>query len=138
MVKFPEAQAIEVHLATGFQNIIMDHPKFPAALSKKMYAWLDKEKIGEKKENQTKEQFHYKTRKKAWGQFKKECWSIDEKIKKEIRKALEKRFDFMFKSLNVVDTIKLVDKFIKPVEVHKKLEDFGVEKKVKTVRGLAD
>ncbi len=136
--QFPEAQAIEVHLATGFQNIIMDHPKFPTGLSKKMYTWLDKEKIGEKKEGQTKEQFHYKTRKKAWGQFKKECWSINEKTKKEIRKALEKRFDFMFKSLNVLDTIKLVDKFIKPVEIHKKPEDFGVDKKVKAVRGLAD
>ena len=136
--QFPEAQAIEVHLATGFQNIIMDHPAFPADLSKKMYAWLDKEKIGEKKENQTTEQFRYKTRKKAWGQFKKECWSIDEKAKEKIRSSLEKRFDFMFKSLNVVDTIELINKFIKPVNIHKKPEDFGIDKRVETVRGLAD
>ena len=136
--QFPEAQAIEVHLATGFQNIIMDHPAFPNDLSKKMYAWLDKEKIGEKKEDQTTEQFHYKTRKKAWGQFKKECWDIDEKAKAKIRNSLEKRFNFMFKSLNVIDTVKLVNKYIKPVSIHKELKDFGIDKKVKAVRGLAD
>src|SRR6202040_3040337 len=28
--KFPEAEAVEIHLATGFQNMILDAPTFPA------------------------------------------------------------------------------------------------------------
>jgi len=53
--EFPKAEAIEVHLATGFQNIMMDHPRFPKELLKEMYSWLDKEKAEERKEDQTDE-----------------------------------------------------------------------------------
>lgn len=110
--QFPQSEAIEVHLATGFQNIIMDHPLFPKKLLKKMYAWLDKNMADERKEGQTNEQFHYKLRKKAWGPFKKECWSLPEKIKSPIRKTLAKRFAFIFRELNVENTQALVAKFI--------------------------
>lgn len=110
---FPKSGAIEVHLATGFQNIIMDHPKFPQKLLQKMYQWIDEELTDERKKDQTDEQFHYKLRKKAWGQFKKECWSLSEKIKAPIRANLEKRFAFMFKKLNVENTEGVVEKFVK-------------------------
>ena len=111
--QFPESEAIEVHLATGFQNIIMDHPKFPKELIKAMYEWLNNTMQNERSRYQTDVQFHYKLRKKAWGQFKKECWSLPEKIKKPIKKSLEKRFAFIFKELNVENTKELVKKFIK-------------------------
>lgn len=114
--QLPKSEAIEVHLATGFQNIIMDHPKFPEKLLKKMYQWIDKELADERKEGQTDEQFHYQLRKKAWGQFKKECWSLPEEIKKPIRAALEKRFAFMFKELNVENTKEIVEKFVKKLQ----------------------
>ncbi len=112
--QFPKSEAIEVHLATGFQNIIMDHPKFPKKLLKRMYQWLDKDLADERKKGQTDEQFHYQLRKKAWGQFKKECWSLSEEIKKPIRADLEKRFAFMFRELNVENTKEMVEKFVKP------------------------
>jgi len=137
--QFTKSQAIEVHLATGFQNITMDHPRFPKKLLKEIYAWLDKEKVDERKEDWTKEQFHYKLRKKAWGKFKKDCWQIDEGAREEIRATLEKRFEFMFRQLNVVDTAGMVNKITKPFEVHKKISDFGQkDKKRKEVKGLAD
>src|SRR6185295_5880365 len=28
--KFPESNAVEIHLATGFQNMVLDAPSFPA------------------------------------------------------------------------------------------------------------
>ncbi len=136
--EFVKAEAIEVHLATGFQNIMMDHAEFPKELLEEMYAWLDKEKSDEKKEGQTDEQFHYKLRKKAWGQFKKECWQIDSEAREEIRMALEKRFEFMYKELNVINTLSLAEKWIKPVEIHKTLADFERGEKVEDVKGLAD
>lgn len=135
--KFTESEAVEVHLATGFQNIMMDNPAFPRALINKMYKWLDEEKQDERKEEWTENQFHYKLRKKAWGQFKKECWSIEAGARAAIRQDLEKRFTFLFAELNVVNTRKLVDKFIKAPTVNKSLQEFA-SKKVKDVKGLAD
>ncbi len=136
--EFVKAEAIEVHLATGFQNIILDHPKFPKDFLREMYAWLDKEKLDERKEDQTDEQFHYKLRKKTFGQFKKGFWEIEKGIREEIGADLEKRFEFMYKELNVVNTESLAKKWIKPVEMHKKIEDFGKGERVGDVKGLAD
>ncbi|MFC1727024.1 class II fructose-bisphosphate aldolase [Patescibacteria group bacterium] len=137
--EFVKAEAIEVHLATGFRNIIMDHPKFPKELLKEIYDWLDREKQDERKEGQTDQQFYYKLRKKGWGQFKKETWQISSSIKDEIKGALEKRFTFLFKQLNVPDTQKMVRKLARSLVIHKQLTDFG-RKKVKrgSSRGLAD
>lgn len=136
--QFAQAQAVEVHLATGFQNIMIDHASFPEKLRNKMYQWLDREKSGERKEGWTDDQFHYKLRKKAWGEFKKQCWSIDGRRRAAIRRSLEERFGFMFRELNVVGTRKLVDSVIKPVRIDKKLEDFSKVQGIGEVKGLAD
>jgi fructose/tagatose bisphosphate aldolase len=137
--QFRKSGAIEVHLATGFQNITMDHPAFPKKLLKKMYQWLDEHKTDEKGANETTQQFHYQLRKKAWGQFKKEIWDIPEVNKAKIRNALSKRFEFFFRELNVIDTTDLILEHVKPVKVEKTLTDFasGIEK-VKEVTGLSD
>lgn len=136
--QFPKAQAIEVHLATDFQNIIMDHSAFPPDLLKQIYHWLDQNKQDERKENQTDEQFHYKLRKKAWGHFKKQTWSISEKNKSQIRQSLTKRFEFLFERLNVVNTKALAKKWITPPQIHKTLQDFSPPQKTKSAKGLSD
>jgi fructose/tagatose bisphosphate aldolase len=137
--EFVKAEAIEVHLATGFQNIMMDHPDFPKELLEKMYQWLDKEKIEEKKEDQTDEQFHYKLRKKAWGEYKKECWDIDEEIKASIREALVTRFKFMYEKLKVVNSEELGKTYIKGVKKNRTIDSFSsTENKAEEVEGLSD
>ncbi len=108
--KFPKNEVLEVHLATNFQNIILDHPSFPEKLLKKVYNWLNKEK---NKENQTDYQFRYQQRKKAWGKFKKDFWEISEKRKEIIKKDLEKSIAFIFKNLNVENTKKMVREYNK-------------------------
>jgi fructose/tagatose bisphosphate aldolase len=117
--QFTQAEAIEVHLATEFQNIIMDHPKFPKTLLKKMHGWMEKELASERKPDWSDEQFYYKLRKKAWGPFKKQCWLLSDNIKNPIIKELEKKFTFMFKNLNVVNTQALVLQWVKPVKITK-------------------
>jgi len=127
--QFADAEATEVHLATGFQNIILDHPEFPQDLLEKMYSWLDEHKQDEKKPDQTEEQFHYKLRKKAFGEFKQECWDIEQSRQDAIRQALADRFEFMFKQLNVLDSHDLVNKFVKPVKIEKSQQDFFAARK---------
>ncbi len=114
--KFPENNTAEVHLATGFQNILLDSKHFPKELRDEMYRWLDKNAQDEKKPGQTNEQFYYKTRKKVFGPFKKEIWNLPENTKKLLAEELEAKFDLIFKKLNIKDTYKKVLEFVKPVD----------------------
>ncbi len=111
---FPKTGAVEVHLATGFQNIIFDSPYFPKERVDKIHGHLSQKYADEKKAGETEEQFFYKTRKKAFGDFKKEMWSLPEENLKGMRDALESRFSLLFHKLNVVDTTDLVRKHVTP------------------------
>ncbi len=109
---FPERGTLEVHLATGFQNIIMDSPAFPKDLLQRIYAHLDKANASERKPGENDGQFHYENRKRAWGPFKKETWSLPEATWKPIDEALEHQFGFLMEKLGVVDTVDLVQKYV--------------------------
>jgi fructose/tagatose bisphosphate aldolase len=109
---FPEVDTVEVHLATGFQNLIYDSPHFPRELLLKINRHLVENYRDERKAEDTEEQFLYKTRKKAWGDFKKETWSIPEQNLEKIRDTLEQRFALLFQKLNVVNTVDLVRKYV--------------------------
>ncbi len=109
---FPQVGTAEVHLATGFQNLIYDSPYFPKELLDEIYRHLLDNYINERKQGETEEQFLYKTRKKAFGDFKKEMWSLPEENLKGIVETLEKRFSLLFQRLNVVETADLVSKFV--------------------------
>ncbi|MGB2583824.1 MAG: class II fructose-bisphosphate aldolase [Dehalococcoidia bacterium] len=102
--RFPQVGALEVHLATGFQNIIYDSPYFPKELLNEISSHLWEKYSSERKQDETEEQFLYKTRKKAFGDFKKEMWSLPEENLGGIMDALEERFSLIFRKLNVVNT----------------------------------
>ena len=121
---FPTSETLEIHLATGFQNLIMDSSNFPQEILQEMYDWIDQEKKDDREEGWSDEQFHYKLRKKAWGQFKKRCWEIDEATKSRLREELANKFEFLFTSLKVANTKELVAGAVEPPEIHKKIEDF--------------
>ncbi|MFC1955754.1 class II fructose-bisphosphate aldolase [Chloroflexota bacterium] len=87
---FPKLGTLEVHLATAFQNMIYGSPYFPGELLKQINSHL-LDKYGEqKKRGETEEQFLYKTRKRAFGDFKKEMWGLPEENLSGIREELEK------------------------------------------------
>src|SRR5262249_42315673 len=60
----------EIHLATGFQNLLYDGGFLPQDLQNEMFDWLRQNCADERTPGQTEEQFLYKTRKKAYGPFK--------------------------------------------------------------------
>jgi fructose/tagatose bisphosphate aldolase len=109
---FPQVGTVEVHLATGFQNLIYDSPHFPKDLLDDIYKHVAAQYSQERKPGETEEQFLYKTRKKAFGDFKKEMWSLPEKNLREIMRELENRFSLIFRKLNVVNTADLVNRFV--------------------------
>jgi len=77
-ISFP-ARAAEIHLATEFQNMIYEDPAFPADLRQEIYEHLEKDPSSEHKEGETKEQFIYKNRKRAFGPFKAKLWGLRER-----------------------------------------------------------
>jgi fructose/tagatose bisphosphate aldolase len=115
--KFPEIGTLEIHLATGFQNIMFDHEKLPSGVRERIYEHLHTAHAGEKKDGQTDEQFVYKTRKKGFGPFKKQWWSLSSDIRQAIMNDLEEKFGFLFDKLDAGDTAGYVAEFVKPVEV---------------------
>jgi fructose/tagatose bisphosphate aldolase len=120
---FPRVEAAEIHLATNFQNIIFDHPALPDSLRRRMYAWLDEKAAGERKADDTDEQFYYKTRKKAIGPFKKDLWELPENVRSAVAADLERTFAFLFEQLNVNGTADLVDRTVKaPLQHHAALD----------------
>ena len=108
--KFPEEGTAEVHLATGFQNMVYDSPNFPKELKDKIYDWIRKNLASEKKGDQTDEQFLYSARKKALGPFKKEIMGLPADVKDAISKEIEAKFEFLFAKLNVHNTRDMVSK----------------------------
>lgn len=120
--KFPTTKTVEIHLATGFQNIAMDHPLFPEDLKAEIYTYLRENLGNEHQEGWTDEQFIYKTRKKAWGPFKQQIWNIGDEARAGISAALEEKFTKLFTLLAVPgsrgavnDHVPLVPPVIPPV-----------------------
>ena len=112
--KFPECEAIEIHLATNFQTMVMDHPALPTDLRRDVNEWVKREAKEEWKKGDTEEQFLYKSRKKAIGPFKRRFWDLPEDVRARIGADLEKTFTFLFERLRVKGTRAAVDRYVKP------------------------
>jgi fructose/tagatose bisphosphate aldolase len=115
--RFPAAETAEIHLATGFQNALYEHPAFPAELHEQIEAWVYANAADERKPDQTDDQFVYTTRKKAIGPFKRELWELP--TKDEILAAQRRKFSFLFTELGVNGSRDMIAAYIRPVDVHR-------------------
>jgi fructose/tagatose bisphosphate aldolase len=113
---FPKRETAEIHLATNFQNMLYDH--LPGALRNEVYAWLRENAKDERKATDSDEQFFYKTRKKALGPFKQKLWDLPDDVKRQVAKAYDDKFRFLFEQLAIGDTAKYVAKYVKPPAQH--------------------
>ncbi len=112
--RFPECEAVEIHLATNFQTIVMDHPALPRDLRREVNEWVKREAKDEWKKGDTEEQFIYKSRKKAIGPFKRRFWDLPLDVRAAIGADLEKTFTFLFEQLRVKGTRAATDRYVKP------------------------
>jgi hypothetical protein len=110
--KFPESKAVEIHLATGFQNMVLDAPSFPEEMKREITEFCFANAADERKPGETDEQFVYKTRKKALGPFKRRMWEMKDSAKQPIIAALESKFEFLMQKLDVFDTKSIVEKHV--------------------------
>jgi fructose/tagatose bisphosphate aldolase len=115
--KFREVETIEIHLATGFQNLLYEHEAFPRELHEQIEQWCFANALDERKGDQTDQQFVYTTRKKALGPFKRQLWDLE--TKDEILGAQARKIAFLFHELGVESSRATVDRYVKPVEWHR-------------------
>jgi fructose/tagatose bisphosphate aldolase len=118
---FPAVETAEIHLATGFQNTLFEHPAFPAWLHREIEAYCFGNAADERKPDQTDEQFIYTTRKKAIGPFKRQLWDLE--TKDEILAAQRRKISYLFTELRVNDSRPMVDRHVHPVELHRPIPD---------------
>jgi fructose/tagatose bisphosphate aldolase len=111
--KFPESEAVEIHLATGFQNMVLDAPTFPEDMKKAIREFCFANAADERKAGESDEQFVYKTRKKALGPFKKQMWDMPDNEKNPIIESLEEKFEFLMEKVGVFGTKDIVAKYVK-------------------------
>jgi fructose/tagatose bisphosphate aldolase len=110
--RFPETETAEIHLATGFQNALYEHPAFPKELHRAIEAWCFANCLDERKDGQTDQQFVYTTRKKALGPFKRELWDLP--TKDVILADQAKKIAFLFERLQVVGSRAMVERYVTP------------------------
>ena len=112
IAQFPSLGVAEVHLSSGFQNIVFDHPSFPRQLREEIYAYLFAHFADLRKTGMTDQQFIYKQRKRAWGPFKKAIASLPGDVRRAIVTTLEQKVGSLFNDCKVNDTRPLIKKYI--------------------------
>ncbi len=112
---FPAVETAEIHLATGFQNALYDHPAFPAELTAELEAWCRENAADERKAGQTDEQFLYTTRKKTIGPFKRQLWELE--TREQILADQSTKVAYLFSALGVNGSMEMLERYIHPVPV---------------------
>jgi hypothetical protein len=118
---FPASGTAEIHLATGFQNILYDDGGLPEDLRAAMMEWTRANCADDWSEGQTEEQFLYKARKKAIGPFKRQLWTLPADAAEKIATRLRAKMGLLFDRLGLPGTRELVDRFVAPVALSRPL-----------------
>jgi fructose/tagatose bisphosphate aldolase len=118
---FPKVETAEIHLATGFQNALYDHPEFPADLRTGIETWCYQNAADERSAGETDTQFVYKTRKKALGAHKRELWELP--TRDAILATQAAHVTYLAKQLGVQGSKAMVDKYVTAPVRHRPLPD---------------
>lgn len=109
LAQLPPLGVIEVHLATGIQNRIFDHPLFPAQLT----AQMQQEMVGvvdaetgreQSSDHLSLQQRFYNARWRAWGVYKQALWNLPEALQHRMASDLEDWFGQILQALRVAHT----------------------------------
>jgi len=118
---FPQNSTLEIHLATGWQNIIFDSPHFPSSLKSKIYRAI----LSAKSDPSLSDaQYLYKERKRAWGKYKQEIWDLDEEIKSKLRQEIQNVATQIFHALGIEDSLAIISKYAENRRLKATIHDY--------------
>jgi hypothetical protein len=118
--RFPQVETAEIHLATGFINLMYEHPAL-GSLKDEMEAWCEHNTRDEWKPDESRDQSLYKTRKKAIGPFKRQLWELPRKS--ELIEAQEGKMRFLFEQLGVAGSRAMVEQHVHPPRLSRPVPD---------------
>jgi len=87
-------------------------PSGKLSVGSEIESWCGREAADERKPGETDEQFIYKTRKKAYGPFKRRMWEMDDTAKQRIVSEIEAKFAFLMEKLGVFGSRNVVNKHV--------------------------
>ena len=120
--RFPAVETAEIHLATGFQNALYEHPAFPrVAPPRDRGVVLRQRAPTSASPARPTSSSSTRTRKKALGPFKRQLWELESKD--EILAAQRRKISYLFTELRVNDSREMVEQYIQPVELHRPIPD---------------
>jgi len=108
--RFPQVETAEIHLATGFQNLLYEHPAFPSDLRSEIEGWCFANTADERKAGESDDVFLYKTRKKALGPYKRQLWELP--VKEEILADQQSKMRYLFEQLGIAGSKEMVQRHI--------------------------
>ena len=114
--RFPEIETAEIHLATGYQNLLYDSAHFPIGLKEQINSYIIEKWGGEAAPGRTDAQVIYQERKRCIGPFKQQLWGLEEHQAERLRAEWSAAFSKHFQLLNVVNTRDLVEKTVPRVD----------------------
>jgi hypothetical protein len=103
--RFRTSGAVEIHLSTIFQSLVLDHPAFPQELKIAMRDYVTQNFEHDRDPDDSDAQFWYRLRKKAVGPFKRQLWAMPSEVRQEIMADLEGRFRLLLRKLGVENTL---------------------------------
>ena len=115
--RFPETGTAEVHLATGFQDLVMDHPALSPDFRESLRQSALERSAAERLRGESDAQLVKRVRKHLWGARKRDFWDLPAAVRTAIGASLESRFRELFADLNVVGSDVLVKRHVPRVDV---------------------
>lgn len=107
--QFPRNDCVEIHLATGFQQAIFDHPRFPKELREEQARWIEANRPPEWRAEATPAQNFEKCVKRTWGPLGKRVADLPRETLDAIMETLEEKFAATMMRLGVKGTRALVE-----------------------------
>lgn len=133
--KFPEVGTVEIHLATGFQNMLYDHA--PKEMVEAAYDYVRRN--FKQKADQSEGQFLYQERKRAFGPLKQQWWDLPAEAQEKLGQVLQEQFEFLFDQLNIQGTKAIVAETVTVPKHHRiRPRQAAVEGELEIASDLAD
>ena len=119
---FPAVETAEIHLATGFQNLLFEHPAFPAELHRAIRRMVLREcrrraQAGRRPTNSSST----RPARRPSGRSSASCGTCE--TRDEILSALRRKVSFLFTELQVTGSNELIARYIKPIDEHRPLPE---------------
>ena len=120
--RFPAVETAEIHLATGFQNALYEHPAFPRDAPSRDRGLVLRQRAptSARPARRTSSSSTRRARRRSG---RSSASSGTSTTKDEILAAQRRKISYLFTELGVNDSRAMVDRHVQPVEIHRPIPD---------------